>query len=115
MTDHPIGRLFTTLGTLTAHPAAFALVGLYAAAWLILSPATLEWHGVATLATWAMTLLIQRSEHRDTQAIQAKLDELLRADGRVPNGLTRLDDQEPEAIEAHRERSRQADEGGTPK
>jgi low affinity Fe/Cu permease len=26
-----------------------------------------------------MTLFIQRAEHRDTQAIQAKLDELLRA------------------------------------
>jgi len=25
-----------------------------------------------------MTLFVQRSEHRDTQAIQAKLDELLR-------------------------------------
>jgi low affinity Fe/Cu permease len=29
---------------------------------------------VATLMVWVMTLLIQRSEHRDTQAIHAKLD-----------------------------------------
>ncbi|MBN8937932.1 MAG: low affinity iron permease family protein [Rhizobiales bacterium] len=114
MTDHPIGRLFTTLGTLTARPAAFGLVGLYAVAWLILSPGTLEWHGVATLATWAMTLLIQRAEHRDTQAIQAKLDELLRAGRGTPHALTRLDDEEPEVIEAHRDRARSADGDRSP-
>ncbi|WP_246506703.1 low affinity iron permease family protein [Mesorhizobium silamurunense] len=28
-----------------------------------------------------MTLLIQRAEHRDTQALQAKLDEFIRATG----------------------------------
>ncbi|QCI65152.1 low affinity iron permease family protein [Phreatobacter stygius] len=109
MTEHPIGRLLTTLGTLTARPAAFIVVGLFAAAWLILSPATLEWHGVATLATWLMTLLIQRAEHRDTQAIQAKLDELLRAERLASNALTKIDDQEPEAIEAHRERAQKSD------
>jgi low affinity Fe/Cu permease len=37
-------------------------------------------YAIATLATWMMTLFIQRSEHRDTQAIHAKLDELLRSD-----------------------------------
>jgi low affinity Fe/Cu permease len=30
-----------------------------------------------------MTLLIQRAEHRDTQALQAKLDELLHAHRRA--------------------------------
>jgi low affinity Fe/Cu permease len=39
--------------------------------------------GSRTLATWAMTLLIQRTEHRDTQAIHAKLDELLRSEHRA--------------------------------
>jgi low affinity Fe/Cu permease len=49
-----------------------------------------------------MTLFIQRSEHRDTQAIQAKLDELLRSHGEARTNLTGLDDKEPEQIEAHR-------------
>jgi low affinity Fe/Cu permease len=56
-----------------------------------------------------MTLFIQRSEHRDTQAIQAKLDELLHAQGEARNHLTKIDDQEPEQIEAYRERARVAD------
>ena len=49
-----------------------------------------------------MTLLIQRAEHRDTQAIHAKLDELLRANHGARSELTRLDEEEPELIERHR-------------
>jgi low affinity Fe/Cu permease len=51
-----------------------------------------------------MTLFIQRAEHRDTQAIHAKLDELLRAESRARDELTELDKQEPEEIETQRER-----------
>jgi hypothetical protein len=57
---------------------------------------------LATVATWFMTLIIQRAEYRDTQAIHAKLDELLRAEGGARNELTMLDEQEPENIEEHR-------------
>ena len=42
-----------------------------------------------------MTLLIPRTEHRDTQALQAKLDELLHAHGQANNALTKIDDKEP--------------------
>ena len=69
----------------------------------------LDWHGFATLATWLMTLFIQRAEHRDTQAIQAKLDELLQAQHRARNELMKIDEREPEEIERHRERTQ---EGG---
>ena len=58
--------------------------------------------GVATLATLFMTLLIQRAEHRDTQAIHAKLDELLHADETARNSLKRVDLKEPEEIEQMR-------------
>jgi hypothetical protein len=51
----------------------------YAVLWLAFEPRGFGWHGAATIATQFMTLFIQRSEHRDTQAIHAKLDELLRA------------------------------------
>ncbi len=53
-----------------------------------------------------MTLLIQRAEHRDTQAILARLDELLRAPGRARSGLTTLDEHLLETIERHREQQR---------
>ena len=48
-----------------------------------------------------MTLFIQ--QHRDTQAIHAKLDELLRAVGKANSDLAMLDQREPEEIEAHRD------------
>ena len=78
----------TRIGELTAHPAAFGLVALYAIAWLIFSPGTFGWGAIATLATWLMTLFITRTVHRDTQAIHAKIDELCaRMAGRERNWL----------------------------
>ena len=56
-----------------------------------------------------MTLVIQRAEHRDTQAIHAKLDELLHATVNARNSLTRVDDAEPEEIETTRKQMRQDD------
>ena len=66
-----------------------------------------EPRALATLATWTMTLFIQRSEHRDTQADHAKLDELLRSDPGADTKLSQLDDEKPEQIEKVR-RKRQA-------
>ena len=50
-----------------------------------------------------MTLLIQRANRRDTLALHAKLDELLRVDTQARSELTRLDEEEPEEIETHRD------------
>ncbi|WP_353817162.1 low affinity iron permease family protein [Mesorhizobium sp.] len=55
-----------------------------------------------------MTLFIQRAEHRDTQALHAKLDELLRAVGEADSETAKIDDKEPEEIETQRERKQQA-------
>ena len=94
---------FTQLGTLAAHPTAFFIVCAYGVLWFIFERETFNWHAIATLATWMMTLFIQRSEHRDTQAIHAKLDELLRTDPKAESELTRLDDEEPELIKEVRQ------------
>jgi low affinity Fe/Cu permease len=102
-------HMLTQFGTLTAHPAAFLVVLVYALLWAIFEPERLDWHGVATLATWVMTLFIQRAEYRDTQALHAKLDELLHVHSAARNELTRLDDKEPEEIERHRRDARLGD------
>jgi low affinity Fe/Cu permease len=106
-------HILTRLGVWTAHPTAFMVVGTYVLVWLIVSPDTFDWHAAATIATWIMTLFIQSAEHRDTQAIHAKLDELLRAEGHARNELTRLDEQEPEEIERHRGHERRNAKGGS--
>ena len=81
------------------------VVGLYVAVWIIFDPRSFGWQGAATVATWVMTLFIQRAEHRDTQAIHAKLDELLRTQGNADEGLATVDREEPEEIAKRRERA----------
>ena len=105
----PIRRLLTFLGTIAAHPAAFIIVAAYAVLWAVFEPGGLEWHGVATLAIWCMTLLIQRTEHRDMQAIHAKLDELLRAQSNASSTMTSIDKEEPEDIERQRKTAQKSD------
>jgi len=102
-------RALTQLGALSANPVAFLIIVTYGVFWFLLERSTFDWHGIATLATWFMTLLIQRAEHRDTQAIQAKLDELIHAQVRASNAITRIDDEQPEDIERHREQARKED------
>lgn len=72
----------------------------------VASPATFEWNAVATLAVWVMTIFIQRTSRRDTLAIHAKLDELLRSHEQARSELAQLDEEEPEDIEEHRRSER---------
>jgi low affinity Fe/Cu permease len=104
-----IRQALTRLGELAAHPGAYGIIVLYAVLWFVLDRASLDWNGVATLAVCFMTLLIQRTEYRDTQALQAKLDELLHANRQANNTLTKIDEQEPEDIVRHRTEARAAD------
>ena len=104
-----IRRSLTRLGVLAAHPFAFLVVTMYGVLWAVVDRENFGWHGFAVLATWFMTLLIQQAEHRDTQAIQAKLNELLHAQTKASNRLTHIDEEEPEDIEQHRERAREND------
>jgi low affinity Fe/Cu permease len=96
-------RLLTKAGTWAARPAAFGFVGCYVVLWLLFDRSSLDWHGGATLVTLCIALVIQRSEHRDTQGIQAKLDELLRVHKDARDELTHVDEKEPEEIEKARD------------
>src|SRR3569832_539650 len=100
-----IRRALTALGVASVCLFAFVVVGVYVVVWAVFG--TLDWQGVVTRATWTMTLIIQRAEHRDTQAIHAKLDELLRAKAEARTELAELDAKEPEEIEEIRQREHQ--------
>ncbi|RWH82055.1 MAG: hypothetical protein EOQ86_08645 [Mesorhizobium sp.] len=103
MANHQVRSTITHIGTLTSRPQAFLIFFAYAGLWLIFDRDSLDWHAIATLATWAMTLFIQRAEHRDTQALHAKLDELLRAASEADSETATVDKKEPEEIEVQRE------------
>ena len=96
----------TTFGNLTSHPAAFFIVLFYGVLWFIFEPKTFDWHAIATLAVWTMTLFIQRADRRDTLAVHAKLDELLKATREARTELASIDESEPEVIEKIRDRER---------
>jgi low affinity Fe/Cu permease len=102
MRTNVFANYLTKLGALTARPVAFLIFIVYVAGWLIFSSKTLDWQAVATLATWAMTLVIQRAEYRDRQAIQAKLDELLLVHKDAQNEIMKLDDATAEEVEHYR-------------
>lgn len=95
----------TNIGVLAAHPSAFVVFLIYGALWIIFGDG-LRWHSLATLATWGMTLVIQRAEHRDTQAIHAKLDELLKVHGNAKNSLMTVDEKDAEEVEQERAKVR---------
>lgn len=95
----------TEAGVFTARPAAFAVFVVYGVLWIAVGDG-LRWHSLATLATWGMTLLIQRAEHRDTQAIHAKLDELLKVHSDAKDSLMDVDEKDAEEVEKERAKIR---------
>ena len=68
----------------------------------------MRWHHIAVMATWGMTLVIQRAEHRDTQALHAKLDELLKAVGGADDDVMDIDEKDAEDVEKARKKVKSA-------
>ena len=112
-----MNRLFTQAATrfaaLTGQPLAFSVALLLIVLWVATGPVfgwsdtwQLVVNTATTIVTFLMVFLIQNSQNRDAAAIQAKLDEVIRAMDKARNefiGIEHLTDHEIESIRARLE------------
>jgi low affinity Fe/Cu permease len=105
---------FTRFAKWTAHatgrPVTFFLAAVVIVVWIVTGPMfqfSDTWQLVintgTTIVTFLMVFLIQSTQNRDTEAVQVKLDEIIRAIGNAQNELLDLEELEEEDLDRIRQ------------
>ena len=108
------GAVFTRfarkVSALTGRPLTFALAILIIVVWAITGPLfgfSDTWQLVintgTTIVTFVMVFLIQNTQNRDTEALQIKLDELIRAVRGARNEVIDLEDMDESELDSIRQ------------
>lgn len=96
-------------GRLTGRPTAFVAAVAFVLVWALTGP-LFDWsdtwqlviNTATTIITFLMIFLLQSTQNRDTEAVQLKLDELIRAIDSARNsmvGIEALDEKELERLQ----------------
>ena len=114
-----LSRFASVITDWTGSTTAFILAASVILAWIVTGPIfhySDTWQLVintsTTIVTFLMVFLIQNAQNRDAAAMQAKLDELLRALGKARDrfiGVEHLTEREIELIRAALEREARGD------
>lgn len=98
----------------TGRPAAFAVAATVIVVWAISGPLfqfSDTWQLVintsTTIITFLMVFLIQSTQNRDGEAIQVKLDEIIRAIGNARNEVLDLEELEEKDLDRVRDTYRE--------
>ncbi|RDZ26550.1 low affinity iron permease family protein [Lysobacter silvisoli] len=104
-------RLAKAAARFTGRPLCFAIASGLVLVWLISGPLfgfSDTWQLVintgTTIITFLMVFLIQNTQNRDTEAMQIKLDELIRATREAHNALLDLEELDEAALDKYRGR-----------
>jgi low affinity Fe/Cu permease len=107
---HAMERVSSWASRATGSSAAFILAVLVIVAWLVSGPCfhySDTWQLVintsTTIVTFLMVFLIQRSQNKESSAIQLKLNELIAALQGASNHLISVEDRSEEEIDTLRE------------
>lgn len=95
-----------TTSRATGRPSAFVAAGAIIVIWIVTGPLfhfSDTWQLVintgTTIVTFLMVFLIQNTQNRDSEALQVKLDELIRAMEGAHNALLDLEDLEDDELD----------------
>jgi low affinity Fe/Cu permease len=106
MAKFSFGRFAKDIARVTGHPGTFMLAALVIVVWAVTGPLfdySNTWQLVintgTTIITFLMVFLIQSTQNRDTEAMQIKLDEIIRSLQGAHNALLCLEELDEEELD----------------